>query len=47
MSANLALVVDQSGATLEKGTHDTLVLVHADGRRERVRSAAPACRPAP
>ncbi|MCC6135183.1 MAG: CRISPR-associated endonuclease Cas1 [Candidatus Contendobacter sp.] len=36
MSGNLALVVDQSGATLEKGTHDTVVLIHADGRRERV-----------
>ncbi len=36
MSGNLALVVDQPGATLEAGTHDTVVLVHADGRRERV-----------
>jgi CRISPR-associated protein Cas1 len=36
MSGNLALVVDQSGASLEKGTHDTVVLVHADGRRERL-----------
>jgi len=36
MSGNLALVVDQTGATLEIGTHQTVVLVHADGRRERV-----------
>jgi len=36
ISGNLALVVDQVGATLEAGTHDTVVLVHADGRRERV-----------
>ena len=36
MSGNLALVVDQAGATLETGTHETVVLVHADGRRERV-----------
>jgi len=36
MSGNLALVIDQPGATLEIGTHDTVVLVHADGRRERV-----------
>lgn len=36
MSGNLALVVDQTGATLEIGTHDTVVLIHADGRRERV-----------
>lgn len=36
MSGNLALVVDQAGATIEIGTHDTVVLVHADGRRERV-----------
>lgn len=36
MNGRLALVVDQRGATLEAGTHETLVLVHADGRRERV-----------
>ena len=36
MSGNLALVVDQAGATLELGTHETVVLVHADGRRERL-----------
>lgn len=36
MSGNLALVVDQRGATLEKGAQDTLVLRHADGRRERI-----------
>lgn len=36
MSGNLALVVDQAGARLEIGSHNTLVLVHADGRRERV-----------
>jgi CRISPR/Cas system-associated endonuclease Cas1 len=36
MSGNLALVVDQTGATLETGTHDTVVLVDSDGRRERV-----------
>ncbi|MGB4334939.1 MAG: CRISPR-associated endonuclease Cas1 [Chromatiaceae bacterium] len=36
MSGHLALVVDQPGATLETGTHETLVLVHADGRRERI-----------
>ncbi|WP_295457061.1 CRISPR-associated endonuclease Cas1 [uncultured Thiodictyon sp.] len=36
MSGNLALVVDHAGATLEMGSHDTVVLVHADGRRERV-----------
>jgi len=36
MSANLALVVDQSGASLELGSHETLALVHPDGRRERV-----------
>lgn len=33
---HLALVVDQRGAALEAGTHDTVVLRHADGRRERV-----------
>ena len=36
MNGTMALVVDQAGATLEAGTHDTLVLIHADGRRERV-----------
>lgn len=36
MSGHLALVIDRPGATLEKGTHDTLVITHADGRRERV-----------
>ena len=36
MSGHLALVIDQPGATLEAGTHETLVLVHADGRRERI-----------
>lgn len=36
MSGNLALVVDQSGASLELGTHETVVLMHDDGRRERV-----------
>ncbi len=36
MSGNMALVVDQAGATLERGTHETVVLVHADGRRERI-----------
>jgi CRISPR-associated protein Cas1 len=36
MSGHLALVVDQAGATLETGTHETLVLIHADGRRERI-----------
>ena len=36
MSGNLALIVDQTGATLERGTHGTVVLVHADGRRERI-----------
>lgn len=36
MSGALALVVDQRGARLELGTHHTVVLVHADGRRERV-----------
>lgn len=36
MSGHLALVVDRAGATLEKGTHETLVLTHADGRRERI-----------
>ena len=36
MSGHLALVVDRAGATLEKGTHETLVLTHVDGRRERI-----------
>lgn len=36
MSGNLALVVDRAGAILEKGTHETLVLTHADGQRERI-----------
>jgi CRISPR-associated protein Cas1 len=36
MAGNLALVIDQAGAALELGTHGTVVLVHADGRRERV-----------
>ncbi|SFQ11369.1 CRISP-associated protein Cas1 [Nitrosomonas cryotolerans] len=36
MNGKMALVVDKTGATLEKGTHDTVVLIHADGRRERV-----------
>ena len=35
-TGNMALVVDQAGAALEAGTHDTIALVHADGRRERV-----------
>lgn len=33
---HMALVVDGRGAALEAGTHDTVVVVHADGRRERV-----------
>lgn len=36
MSGNMALVVDRRGAALELGTHGTLVLRFADGRRERV-----------
>lgn len=36
MSGNLALVIDERGASLEIGTHDTIVLVHSDGRRERI-----------
>ena len=36
MSGHLALVIDRPGATLEKGTHETLVVTHADGRRERI-----------
>ena len=36
MNGQLALVVDRRGATLELGSHDTVVLVDADGRRERV-----------
>jgi CRISPR-associated protein Cas1 len=33
---HLALVVDQRGAELEAGTHDTVVLRHPDGSRERI-----------
>lgn len=36
MSGSLALVVDEAGSRLEAGTHDTVVLVHPDGRRERL-----------
>lgn len=36
MNGKMALVVDQTGATLKKGTHDTVALIHADGRRERI-----------
>lgn len=36
MSGSMALVVDQRGAALELGSHGTLVLRLADGRRERV-----------
>lgn len=36
MKGHLALVVDRAGATLETGTHATLVLTHADGRRQRI-----------
>lgn len=36
MTGHLALVVDQPGAVLEAGSHDTVVVRHADGRRERV-----------
>lgn len=36
MSGHFALVVDGRGSALEAGTHRTLVLRHADGRRERV-----------
>ena len=36
MKGHLALVVDRAGATLETGTHATLVLTHADGRCERI-----------
>lgn len=36
MSGHLALVVDRAGATLKTGTHETLVLTHADGRHERI-----------
>ncbi len=34
--SKFALVVDQRGAALEPGTHDTVLLRHADGRIERV-----------
>ena len=33
---HMALVVDRRGAALEAGTHQTVVVKHADGRRERV-----------
>jgi len=36
MSGSMALVVDQRGAALELGSHGTLVLRRADGRRDRV-----------
>ena len=36
MRGHLALVVDQLGASLEAGSHGTVVLRHADGRCERV-----------
>jgi|GEM_PF-1802884 len=36
MSGHLALVVDRAGAALEIGSHDTVVLRHADGSTERV-----------
>lgn len=36
MTRTMALVVDRHGVTLEAGTHDTVVLIHADGRRERI-----------
>lgn len=36
MTGTLAMVVDQRGATLELGTHGTLAMIDADGRRERV-----------
>jgi len=29
----MALVVDRRGAALEAGTHQTVVVKHADGRR--------------
>ena len=35
MSGNLALVVDQRGCSLEKGSQNTLVLRHADGQLAR------------
>ena len=34
--SGLALVVDRRGATLEEGNHQTVVVRHADGTRERV-----------
>jgi CRISPR-associated protein Cas1 len=40
MNGRFALVVDRRGATLEAGAHNTLVVEHADGRRERVGMAA-------
>lgn len=36
MTGNFALVVDRRGAALEAGTHETVVVRHADGRTERV-----------
>ena len=36
MTGNMALVVDQTGATLELGTHGTVVLIQCDGARQRV-----------
>jgi len=36
MSGSMALVVDKRGAALELGSHGTLVLRRADGRRDRV-----------
>jgi len=36
MNGHLALVVDQRGASLDMGSHETVVLTHADGRRERI-----------
>lgn len=36
MNGRFAMVVDQRGASLSAGNHETLVLTHADGRRERV-----------
>ena len=40
MNGRFALVVDRRGAALEEGSHDTVVVRHADGRRERVGMAA-------
>jgi len=34
--SGMALVVDRRGATLEEGNHQTVVLRHADGTRERI-----------